>query len=671
MSKTIVYLAATLLCSLHLHASGNGLIDRIRDSFIETSACNYSPNDSVTRNFIEYSDYGRANDVLLLQLYMSVHLPDDEVERLFSLFSADGSFTDIDYTDRTRGRWQPTLHLTRLYSLTKLYVSKESHWHGDSRLSGLIHSGLEFWFSLMPTSDNWWHNEIGVPRKATSILLMLGDEATEKEKQGCLKLLEKSPFGRTGQNKVWLATNNLMKGLLTGDEGLVRKAHGYICEEIAVTEDEGIQPDWSFHQHGPQIQFGNYGLTYAESVSFLIRVLDGSELEFNDSQYATVANMLKEGICWSVYRGVMDPSFCGRQVFINSGRGKAYSVAVAAQNMAAAGKGDSRFFTGISDENLMPEKFGNTLTGSRYYWRSDCGIYRAPDWYASIRMHSERTIGFEFTNRENLNAWFSADGALLFMQHGSEYENIFAHWDWRSVPGTTSYDDGRPLRTSDRREDKMNRTPHVGGVSADSIMCTTMEICRDSLHAFKSVFFFDDAVIALGSGIYTENPDVLSVSTALDQTNLSGKVKSGKDWAWHDGRGYVLLRDGTRNTSGLEVTTDLQKGKWDPIDPFYKDCWQEGRVFKCRVSHNPDKVSSYAYAILPHRTAKETRSFLKGNGIKVLRNDSTCQEISYRGYVCRVTHCCNGKPSVSISRNGKIIRSITLPEPADKKLENI
>ena len=43
----------------------------------------------------------------------------------------------------------------------------------------------------------------------------------------------------------------------------------------------------------------------------------------------------------------------------------------------------------------------------------------------------DRTIGFEFTNRENTLANFSADGALLFMQHGREYDNIFAHWDWR------------------------------------------------------------------------------------------------------------------------------------------------------------------------------------------------------------------------------------------------
>ncbi len=56
-----------------------------------------------------------------------------------------------------------------------------------------------------------------------------------------------------------------MRGLLTDDEALVAEVRDQIAEEIVVTDGEGIQDDWSFHQHGPQIQFGNYGLAYAEA----------------------------------------------------------------------------------------------------------------------------------------------------------------------------------------------------------------------------------------------------------------------------------------------------------------------------------------------------------------------------------------------------------------------
>lgn len=312
-----------------------GPLDRVRQAFVDVSVMSYAPDGEATERFVRYSDYGRANDVLLLQLYTSVHLPDGEVRRLLGLFDAGGFWSDIDYDDRTRGRWQPSLHLTRMYALAKLYADPASAWHGDGRIGGLLHKGLAYWYAKKPSSLNWWHGEIGVPKKLAAILLMIRGELSGPELEQGLRIIERSRFGRTGQNKVWLAGNNLMRGLLTDDEALVAEARDQIAEEIVVTDGEGIQDDWSFHQHGPQIQFGNYGLAYAEGLSFWLRVLDGTPYMFSDAQCAVIEKLMREGICRSIWRGVMDPSFCGRQVFIDSGPGKASSAAVAAENIAA------------------------------------------------------------------------------------------------------------------------------------------------------------------------------------------------------------------------------------------------------------------------------------------------------------------------------------------------
>ena len=195
-------------------------------------------------------------------------------------------------------------------------------------------------------------------------------------------------------------------------------------------------------------------------------------------------------------------------------------------------------------------------------------------------MHSDRTIGFEFTNRENTLANFSADGALLFMQHGREYDNIFAHWDWRMVPGTTAYDDGAPLKCDNSVEARKNRSGHVGGLASGDVLCTTMEIERDGLHALKSAFFFGDLVVALGADIRSSDARIFRITTALDQTHLAGPVTRGGatetsgslPWVHHDGRGYVSL-DG----APIAVSTEIQEGKWDLIDPFYRDRTQRGR----------------------------------------------------------------------------------------------
>ena len=358
MKRFLTY-AALLACSA-VHA-GTGSLDALRAAFVRASTASYAPDRQLAKRFIECSDSGRANDVLLLQLYMSVHLPAEEVRRLLGLIDEQGRWSDIDYADRTRGRWQPTLHLTRLYALAKLWADPGSESYRSQRLRDVLHAGIGLWLRIDPRCPNWWHNEIGVPKKLTAILLMLGDEATPEEIAGGLRILKRSQFGRTGQNKVWLAGNNLMKGLLTDDGELVQRARDAIAEEIRLTTGEGIQPDWSFHQHGPQIQFGNYGLAYAESISFWFRVLEGSPYAFPAEQYDIVRRLLTDGICRSVWQGTMDPSFCGRQVFIDAGRGKALSLAVTARNMAATGRPGSREFARIAKRNLRPGGRGQQL----------------------------------------------------------------------------------------------------------------------------------------------------------------------------------------------------------------------------------------------------------------------------------------------------------------------
>ena len=624
-----------LFAIIHVLASP---LDDLRKSFVDATVVNYAPDTELTEKFIRYSDNGRANDVLLLQLYLSVYLPEKEVVRIIDEFDLErGCWRDIDYRDMNKGRWPATLHVTRMYALARQYKAGGDMWKSAETLSRILHASMQWWYKNMPKSPNWWHNEVGVPKKFAAVLLMLRDELSESEIRGGMRVLDASSFGRTGQNKVWLAGNNLMKGLLEDNEPLVIESRNVIAEEIRQTDDEGIQKDWSYHQHGPQIQFGNYGLTFVETMSFWMRVLKGTKYDFTHEQKEIVFNLMKQGICWSVYRGMMDPSYCGRQNFIDASAGKACALAVVAQNMAFAMDAERDFFINMANECLYPDMYDNTLVGAKYFSSSDCGIYRTPLWYSSVRMHSERTIGFEFTNKENTLANFSADGAVLLMQDGEEFDNIFACWDWRKVPGVTSYDDGLSIKCDDAVEGKMNHSRHVGGLSADDVLAATMELNRDGLYALKTVCFFEDCIVCLGTGIEGSS-DFKSISTSVDQIHLRGKVSCGENWIHHAERGYVSL-DG----SPLMMSTELQKGNWSLIDPAV-DRPDEARIFKCWFEHAVGTATGqYEYVILPRTTRSDVRLFARRycgrhSRLEVFRNDKECQALKYDDKIVAICH---------------------------------
>lgn len=627
------FLSIMLMLLLTGVASASPL-DGVRKAFVEKTIENYAYSDSEQENYLLYSEMGRANDLILLQLYMYGHLPSAEVDRLVENFNYDsGAWNDIDYTTKDRGSWHSTLHVTRMLALTKLYCYQSSPWYGSEKLKSLIHKSISYWGKLMPKCPNWWHNDIGVPKKMIAAMLCIREELTPEEVAVGLKVLERSAFGKTGQNKVWLAGNQLMKGLLMDDEALVVKAKNVIAEEIVMTDQEGIQEDYSFHQHGAQMQFGNYGLTFVDVMSFWCSVLNGTDYAFTDAQNSLVMSLISEGMNWTVYKGIMDHNACGRQPFKNGPAGKAASVTIALRHFG----------------DMMPNQ--GELVGGRYFHRSDYGVFRQKNWFASVRMHSRRTIGYEYTNRENQHAHFSADAALMFMQSGKEYENIQAIWDWRKLPGVTAYEDGNKIPLSavtDIREGRLyvsNDTEAVSGYASDKCLVTAFELRRDGMSGKKVVVCFDDCIVAMGAGIGCSLDGVSHLTTALDQTHYYGGEKAGSNWVYHNDRGYVVL-----DNSKLNLTTEVQSGDWYEIDNTLPAKPSSGQVFKLWVEHDPSSAANtYAYVILPYASAKNVAKWAKRPKVEIVENTSECQTIKYGDQICRIIwHDENTKPTIEV-----------------------
>lgn len=110
-------------------------------------------------------------------------------------------------------------------------------------------------------------------------------------------------------------------------------ARDTIVSEIVTGKVEGIKDDWSFHQHGAQQQFGNYGLSFVAGMSFFSGIFSGTSLAFDERQLGIISTLIDQGYRWTVWRGKMDVSSLGRQLFHHAQVHKALSLAFSASEL--------------------------------------------------------------------------------------------------------------------------------------------------------------------------------------------------------------------------------------------------------------------------------------------------------------------------------------------------
>ena len=188
---------------------------------------------------------------------------------------------------------------------------------------------------------------------------------------------------------------------------------------------------------------------------------------------------------------------------------------------------------------------------------------------------------------ENTLANFSADGALLFMQHGREYDDIFAHWDWRMVPGTTAYDDGAPLKCDNSVEVQEKPFRACGRLRLRAMCCVRR--WRSSATGFTPSSRRSSSGTSSWRWVRTfvqfRCLGCSVITTALDQTHLAGPVVSGDADSSGACRGSITTAGDMCRWTALRsaVSTEVQEGKWDLIDPFYKDKTQRGAGFQVLV----------------------------------------------------------------------------------------
>ncbi|WP_111710248.1 polysaccharide lyase family 8 super-sandwich domain-containing protein [Lutibacter citreus] len=565
-----------------------------------------------------------------------------EMEPYFFNLKPDGTWTDLDYTNRQKGNWPLHKHLFRTIEMAKAFNQKENQSYKNKKLRQDILLAYNWWVNKDIVNSNWWYPQIGVPQSIGVIMLLMQNEINAEQWQKGMTIMDRVEFGnKTGQNLVWVSSNIVLRSILKKDTSLVSEATGKIRKEMQMANnDVGLQPDYSFHQHGRQLQFGNYGLHFLEDQVKWMFILRNSEYNYTSKQIDLMRNYFAQGQRWVIWKDVYDINSSGRQLFPNEQLKKYKRVQKAAEEMKEIDPNHADLYKSICGENK--------LIGDKHFTFSELTVKRTNKYIASIRMCSSRIKGSESGNGENLSGYYLADGAMYVMKTGKEYLNIYPYWDWRKIPGTTSVQDTTKLPEIGWGSYNIS-SDFVGGLIYDDCVITSMQYKRDGITANKSYFLFPEFTVCLGAGINGEKNQHLQTTIEQcfsttpffreNEKNLKveiSRVNRNEDDRsfWHQGSGYIINEG--RN---IVVNSETKTSNWNNVLDWYSKKEEAKNIFTLGIDHGENvKNEKYAYAVFPNIEKEDLAETYHNQPYQIISNTKDVQAIQFNNYTSIVFH---------------------------------
>ena len=565
----------------------------------------------------------------------------EDVEKLMKRLRADGSFDGVDYSSTNRSAWKTAAHLYFLELFCRAWGDPDSPYCRRETLAEAIRKSAGWWAEHRPMSSNFWWNDMEVPRLAIRAMLAAPELFPENSelRTGMLRVCHQAELSDhyTSTNRVTVARNVFQRSIIEQDFERMTEIAEIIKSEITesrLPEDfqydwhfGGIRADRSFQLHGPQLQFGNYGLQFLDMIAEWATILYGTQLALNPEQTRLMRELAVDGYGWILWKGRMDLLAIGRQL----GRNSAECCGARARRAIVALR------------KLDPEKapydaaLDGNFSGAKYFADSNYLVYRRPAWFASLRMNSKRVRPVEDdVNGDNALGRYASDGTIQILRSGKESENVTGCWNWTRLPGTTlpatpvlgpeeckkrnlrvynykqvlRYSFGLPARL-------LGESDFVHAVAEEKHAATVYTQNVDGVRAKKAYFFDENSVYLLGAAIDSDSP--YPVATTVNVARKNGNVIKGADWGWHDGIGYKGAR--------LQIAEGVRNGDWGIVSGgLAKPAPFSAELFSVGVEHGIGvKGGSYAVAVLPGASPEETARF----ELRILANTPSLQAVQF------------------------------------------
>ena len=123
---------------------------------------------------------------------------DDRFSDGLNQLKEDGSFSDVNYQDKTSGNWKAYSHLGHLLGMAIQYKSPQSTYYNNQEFKKKVFKVLDYWLKNDFSNPNWWYQEIGTPQALGQAMVLLKDELSAEELESGLKILNRANIKFTG-----------------------------------------------------------------------------------------------------------------------------------------------------------------------------------------------------------------------------------------------------------------------------------------------------------------------------------------------------------------------------------------------------------------------------------------------------------------------------------------
>jgi chondroitin AC lyase len=585
----------------------------------------------------------RLYDFACNRLYRHAEFSKKKMNYILAHFDGQ-KWTDINYHDNSAAAWEPAEHWERLYEMTYAFNCSKSQYYHVEGLKTKILSGIRYWLNANSAilCPNYWWNAIGVPLDMGKVLILMEPYLSASDIKSAIKIMSlgiKPDYYdyhgiATGQNLLWLANVHIYTSCLANDTNGLKRAFSAVSNEIRLSDAEGIQLDFSFQQHGPDFYSFGYGRTFTLTAAQLIYLAHSTSYAFSPKKIDIIARYILEGQQWMTKNKYLEYTAMGRE--ISRGYMGVHSILIALKLMA------------VCDPNLKPEfnafynqlstgKRQNPLVGNRYFPRVDFMVQQRKCYYFSIKGASNRVIGSESGNGENLKGYYLGQGTYYLIRKGNEYNGIFPVWNWNQLPGSLCLQNNQPLPLIDWGANTRGTTSFVYGLSDGMNGLFGYDYHKNQVRAKRAWFLFNRTIVCAVTGI--ESPSMHHLFQTLNQTILQGNVlvnnkkQSSAEKSYDSHQTLKVYQDSVGYFTHCApypviVKRMIPKGTWKSINVTGSADTVAIPVFTMNIDLGTQvRNGSFYYAIVPCLSKTAFENYQLDDHISILSNDTTVQAV--------------------------------------------